>query len=72
MWHYIMLSIMVLPRVLAGHIKIAFLTVSSEQWKRKNASHYESRNVEESFSLNSDCMVYDKGIGIKLQRHGYK
>ena len=57
-----MLSVMVLPRGLAGHITNAFLTVSSEQCKRRNAGHYELRNMDNSLSVNSDCKVYDKGI----------
>ena len=34
-----------------------------EQWKRRNAGHYELRNMENGLSVNSDCMVHDKGIG---------
>ena len=47
---------------LAGHIKNAFLTVSSEQRKKMNAL-YKLRNVDNSLNVNSDYMVYDKSIG---------
>ena len=52
---------MVLPMGLAGYIKNAYLTVSSEEWKRRNASHYELRNMDNSLSVNNDCMVLRKG-----------
>ena len=48
---------------LAGHIKNAFQTVSSVQWKQRNAGHYELRNIGDSSRVNNEQMVYNKVIG---------
>ena len=64
---------MVLPRGLAGHIKNAFLTISSEQQKQKNVSHYELRNVDNSLSVNRFMTVWfmTRALEVKLKRHCY-
>ena len=68
-----MVNVMVLLRGLAGHIKNAFLTVWSEQLKRRNAGHYELRNVDNSLSVINDCVWFmTRASEIKLRRQGYK
>ena len=42
---------------LAGHIKNAFLTVSSRLWKLRNVIHYWFDNMVNSSSVNSDRMI---------------
>ena len=51
--------------------KNTFLTISSEQRKWRNAGHYELRNVDNSLSVNSNCMVHfmTRASEVKLKRH---